>query len=75
MYTLSFLKDEDITIEHIKSQLNRAVKMINVQNKLNLTDINIICEEIFGKVLNKVYELKLKSVFAEHKPYYAARFV
>ena len=72
MYTLSFLKDEDITIEHIKSQLNRAVKMINVQNKLNLTDINIICEEIFGKVLNKVYELKLKSVFAEHKPYYAA---
>lgn len=36
-----------------------------MSNKKNMTDINIICEEIFGTILNKLYGLNLVSVSME----------
>lgn len=57
-----FLKDSDINLQLIKKRLSNVYEDIEKNNKLNLTDINVICEEIFGQILNKIYGLNLISV-------------
>ena len=61
------LTDEDITIERVANRLRKISKEIKKSNKLNLCDINIICEEIFGEILNILYgyELTVKSMEAK----------
>ena len=49
--TLEYIKDEDITIDNIKRRLREVALGIKKNNKINLTDINIISEEIFGKII------------------------
>ena len=51
--TREFIKDYDITIENIVRRLREVAVRIKENNKMNLTDINVICEEIFGEILNK----------------------
>ncbi|MDE7435482.1 MAG: SMEK domain-containing protein [Lachnospiraceae bacterium] len=65
--TREFIKDEDINIELVSKQLEKVASSINRSNKKNLTDINIICEEVFGKILNKIYGYNLFSASAEIK--------
>ena len=36
-----------------------------MNNKNNLTDINVICEEIFGRILDRLYDIHLVSLSAE----------
>ena len=48
-YTNEFLTDGDITIERVANRLKLISEGIKNSNKLNLCDINVICEEIFGK--------------------------
>lgn len=64
-YTRDFIRDEDITIDMIEHRLNEIDYKIHKNNKMNLTDINIICEGIYGGILNKLFGLKLKSMSAE----------
>lgn len=66
-YTKEMLTDEDITIERVANRLRKISKEIKKSNKLNLCDINIICEEIFGEILNILYgyELTVKSMEAK----------
>ncbi len=58
--THEFLKDEEITINHIRKRLEQVADGIKTENKKNLTDINIICEEIFGEILNQIFDLNCK---------------
>jgi hypothetical protein len=63
--TREYIKDEDITIDSIKRRLSEVAVGIKENNKINLTDINVICEEIFGKILNEIFDLNLVSMSAE----------
>lgn len=63
--TREFLKDNDITIEKIEKRLREVAVKIKENNKMNLTDINVICEEIFGKILNNLFDYNLISMSAE----------
>lgn len=68
----NFIKDQDISIYDIEKRLNQVATGIKSSNKLNLNDINIICEEIFGNILNKLLALNLISVSAEVSGNYIA---
>lgn len=59
--TREYIRDEDISIDNIKKKLDMLSQSIKLNNKMNLTDINIICEEIFGRILNKIYDINLVS--------------
>jgi hypothetical protein len=63
--TRNYIKDEDISIDSIIRRLNEVANAIKASNKINLTDINVICEEIFGKILNEIYNINLVSMSAE----------
>ncbi|WP_373598704.1 SMEK domain-containing protein [Paraclostridium bifermentans] len=63
--TIDYIKDKDITIDNIKRRLYEVARGIKENNKMNLTDINIICEEIFGKILNEIFDINLVSMSAE----------
>ena len=63
--TREFIKDSDINMEKIEKRLTEIATSIKMSNKKNMTDINIICEEIFGVILNKLYGLNLVSVSME----------
>lgn len=62
--TKQFIKNEDINIENIKRRLEQVTDAIRKSNQINLTDINVICEEIFGQILNLIYDLELTSMTA-----------
>lgn len=62
--TKQFIKNEDISIESIKRRLEQISDAIRKSNQMNLTDINVICEEIFGQILNLIYDLELTSMTA-----------
>ncbi|MDO7204493.1 SMEK domain-containing protein [Paraclostridium bifermentans] len=49
----------------IKRRLHEVAQGIKENNKINLTDINVICEEIFGKILNEIFDINLVSMSAE----------
>ncbi len=67
-YTNEFLTDGDITIERVANRLKLISEGIKNSNKLNLCDINVICEEIFGKILNTLYGYELVTIGAiEHR--------
>lgn len=51
--TRESIKDADINIKRIENRLSEVADAIKINNQNNLTDINIICEEIFGQILNK----------------------
>ena len=59
------IKDSDIDLKRVEKRLSEIAEAISVNNKNNLTDINIICEEIFGNILNKLYDIKLVSMSTE----------
>lgn len=59
------IKDSDIDLARVEKRLLEIAKAITINNKNNLTDINIICEEIFGQILNKLYNINLISASAE----------
>ena len=61
-YTNEFLTDGDITIERVANRLKLISEGIKNSNKLNLCDINVICEEIFGKILNTLYGYELVTI-------------
>lgn len=63
--TREFIKDSDINMGKIEKRLTEIATSIKMSNKKNMTDINIICEEIFGTILNKLYGLNLVSVSME----------
>jgi hypothetical protein len=71
-YTKKFLVDNDITIERLEKRLILISDQITKNNKFNLTDINIICEEIFGKILNRLYGYKLVALTAKVSSNYVA---
>ena len=52
--------------------MSEIAEEIKINNKNNLTDINVICEEIFGQILNKLYDIKLVSMSAEVSGNYIA---
>lgn len=66
------LHDSDITIQRIRERLDTIADSILNCNRKNLTDINIICEEIFGEILNRVYNLSLVYTAGEVSPYFVA---
>lgn len=70
--TKKSIHDEDINLDRIENRLIEISAAIKSNNKNNLTDINIICEEIFGKILNRLYNLKLISLSAEVSGNYIA---
>ena len=63
--TRKSIKDSDIDLVRVEKRLTEISEAINVNNKNNLTDINVICEEIFGQILNKLYDINLVSMSAE----------
>ena len=63
--TRKSIKDLDIDLIRVEKRLTEISEAINVNNKNNLTDINVICEEIFGQILNKLYDINLVSMSAE----------
>ena len=71
-YTNEFLTDGDITIERVANRLKLISEGIKNSNKLNLCDINVICEEIFGKILNTLYGYELVTIGVQGKPHYVA---
>lgn len=71
-YTNEILLDEDITIERVANRLKQISKGIKSSNKLNLCDINIICEEIFGEILNILYGYELVAKGVQAEAYYVA---
>ena len=71
-YTKKVLVDNDITIERLEKRLILISDQITKNNKFNLTDINIICEEIFGKILNRLYGYKLVALTAKVSSNYVA---
>lgn len=70
--TRKSLKDKDITIDRIRKRLCDIAQLIKINNKINLTDINIICEELFGTILNRLYDLHLVSLSAGNHGGYVA---
>lgn len=71
-YTRKCLSDEELTLERIEKRLAIISKGIKESNRLNLSDINIICEEVFGRILNKLFELQLIALTAEVSATYVA---
>lgn len=63
--TRESIKDADIDIKRVENRLFEVAEAIKINNKNNLTDINVICEEIFGHILNKLYDINLVSMSAE----------
>lgn len=63
--TRESIKDVDIDIKRVENCLSEIAAAIKINNKNNLTDINVICEEIFGHILNKLYDINLVSMSAE----------
>ena len=63
--TRKSIKDSDIDLKRVKKRLLEMADAIHINNKNNLTDINVICEEIFGQILNKLYDINLVSLSAE----------
>ena len=63
--TKKSIRDEDIDIGRVSKRLEEIAAAIKMNNKNNLTDINVICEEIFGQILNKLYDIHLVSLSAE----------
>lgn len=59
------IRDEDIDIGRVSKRLEEIAAAIKMNNKNNLTDINVICEEIFGRILNRLYDIHLVSLSAE----------
>ena len=51
--TRASIKDSDIDLKRVEKRLSEIAEAIRVNTKNNLTDINVICEEIFGEILNK----------------------
>lgn len=51
----NIIRDEDVTIELLKKELERISTAIKKSNQFNLTDINVISEEIFCQILNKLF--------------------
>lgn len=70
--TMASLKDTDIDIKRIEKRLKDIANAISNSNKKNLTDINVICEEIFCKLLNRVYNLQLEPMSANKTANYLA---
>ncbi len=70
--TCEYLCDVDVNIPIIEKRLRNIAELISINNKNNLTDINVICEEIFGKILNKLYDLELVSTSAKISGNYVA---
>ena len=62
--TCKVMTDDDINIDIVRKRLSDIAEAITVSNKNNLTDINVICEEIFGQILNKLYDINLISMSA-----------
>lgn len=71
-YTREGLSDEEITIDRVEKRLAEISKRIKESNALNLSDINIICEEVFGNILNKLFNLNLIALTAEVSSTYVA---
>ena len=44
--TRQSIKDADIDIKRVENRLFEIAEAIQINNKNNLTDINVICEEI-----------------------------
>jgi len=70
--TKAFIKDEDINIARIKSLIDDISAKIKTANSFNLTDINVISEEIFGNLINLLYGYHLKSMSATVSGNFAA---
>lgn len=70
--TRKSIKDSDIDLARVEKRLSEIAEEIKINNKNNLTDINVICEEIFGQILNKLYDIKLVSMSAEVSGNYIA---
>lgn len=70
--TRKSIKDSDIDLARVEKRLLEIAEEIKINNKNNLTDINVICEEIFGQILNKLYDIKLVSMSAEVSGNYIA---
>ena len=60
--TRDFLADSDIDYSRLEKQLCLIAKSICSNNERNLTDVNILCEKIFEKLLNRLYDLELSPV-------------
>lgn len=63
--TRKSIKDSDIDLTRVEKRLLEIAEAININNKNNLTDINVICEEIFGQIINRLYDINLVSLSAE----------
>lgn len=63
--TKKSIRDEDIDIGRVSKRLEEIAAAIKMNNKNNLTDINVICEEIFGQILNRLYDIHLVSLSAK----------
>ena len=63
--TKKSIRDEDIDIGRVSKRLEEIADAIKMNNKNNLTDINVICEEIFGQILNRLYDIHLVSLSAK----------
>ena len=70
--TKKSIRDEDIDIGRVSKRLEEIADAIKMNNKNNLTDINVICEEIFGRILNRLYDIHLVSLSAEVSGNYIA---
>lgn len=66
------IHDSDINLQMLETRFHKLAVAISQSNKKNLTDINIICEEIFCEILNKVYHLNLVPVSTEFSCNYIA---
>ena len=71
-YTYHWLSDEDISIERLRDIFQKTAEEIRKSNRKNLSDINVICEEIFGKVLDKLFDTELIPVSSEISSNYVA---
>lgn len=63
--TRDFIRDDDITREFLEKNLRKIAALIEENNKWNLTDVNVICEEVFGKILNNLFGYELVATSAE----------
>lgn len=59
------MDDSDIDLRQLEKCLTEIAQKITENNRHNLTDINIICEEVFGHILNRLYELNLTATSIE----------
>lgn len=60
------IRDEDITIGLLEEKLSRISSAIKKSNQSNLTDINVISEEIFSKILNRLFGYNLHSMSTQN---------